>query len=77
MKPEPSAGPAGLVDMALYRRKRIKDRRNGAPPPAFPRDGAYIPNPSFEGADKAPDPMPDAALNPERSTPDEANKKTQ
>jgi len=63
--------------MALYRRKRIKDRRHGAPPPGFPRENPYAPTPSFESAEKAPDPMPDAALNPEHATPVDVNKKTQ
>ena len=63
--------------MALYRRKRIKDRRNGAPPPAFPRDGVYVPNPTFEGADKAPDPMADVANDPDHATSGDVNKKTQ
>jgi len=63
--------------MALYRRKRIKDRRNGAPPPGFPREGAYIPNPTYEDTDKAPDPMADVANDPEHATSGDVNKKTQ
>jgi len=64
--------------MALYRRKRIKDRRNGAPPPAYPREGgAYIPNPTFENLEKAPDPMPDGANDPEHAASGDVNKKTQ
>ena len=62
--------------MALYRRKRIKDRRNGAPPPSFPRENPYAPTPSFESAEKAPDPMPEVAVDADRGTPSEVTKKT-
>lgn len=64
--------------MALYRRKRIKDRHRGAPPPGFPREHPYVPNPSFDSSGNETEPVVDVTREPGNATPDDdVSKKTQ